>query len=280
MPSLSSFEAEKPDVYEPAEDTYLLLDALQSQRACLASIGARFIVEIGPGSGAVTSFMAMMLPDSCVLAIDANPAAVIATLATAADNAVADRVAARVGDLCLPLLSVAPPCADLSTPSGWDQTRLEGTEGGIGRVSAAACTRDGDIKADIVVFNPPYVPTEDKEVDSSTIAKAWAGGERGRRVIDRFMPMLPQVLSKPHGCAFLVVVQDNDPAELAAIAAASGLCTVGVASCKAANERLSILKFHWPGENPTLEDLHQKHDGGAALPVLGTPVAEAALPTL
>lgn len=37
------------------------------------------------------------------------------------------------------------------------------------------------------LFNPPYVPTPDKEVERVGIARAWAGGHLGRRVTDRLI---------------------------------------------------------------------------------------------
>jgi release factor glutamine methyltransferase len=45
-------------------------------------------------------------------------------------------------------------------------------------------------KFDIIVFNAPYLPTEENET-SSWIGRAWAGGAAGRRVIDRFIAEAP-----------------------------------------------------------------------------------------
>lgn len=63
---------------------------------------------------------------------------------------------------------------------------------------------------DILVCNPPYVPTPDEEVGRGGIAAAWAGGDRGRVVVDRLLPLVPRVLS-PRGVLYLVTVPENEP---------------------------------------------------------------------
>lgn len=42
------------------------------------------------------------------------------------------------------------------------------------------------------------------------IAAAWAGGWKGRKVIDKLIPLLPELLS-PSGEMLMVTVPDNDP---------------------------------------------------------------------
>jgi len=252
MPDLVWFEAHTPEVYEPAEDTFLLLDVIHSQTAALVSMEPRLVVEVGPGAGAVSAFLAASLGEStAVLAIDINPDAVRATLATARDNGVEGRVAAVEGNLLssLPTLSA---------------TTLKGEPAAASAV-ASALDATGH-KADVIVFNPPYVPTPDEEVDASLIARAWAGGLRGRRVIDRFLPELAGSLSKPGGVAFMIVVRENLPRDIAAAAAGLGLVTVGVASSRAHNERLSVIKFRWPGDAGRAGE-----DDG--MPLLGEPGA-------
>lgn len=61
------------------------------------------------------------------------------------------------------------------------------------------------------MFNPPYVPTPDDELARGGLAAAWAGGARGRRVIDRLLPAVPALLSD-RGEMFMVAVHENEPA--------------------------------------------------------------------
>jgi release factor glutamine methyltransferase len=48
-------------------------------------------------------------------------------------------------------------------------------------------------KFDVILFNAPYVPTEQGE-EESWIGHAWAGGTTGRQVIDRFISTAPKQL--------------------------------------------------------------------------------------
>lgn len=43
------------------------------------------------------------------------------------------------------------------------------------------------IDVDVVVFNPPYVPTPSEEINVGGITAAWAGGIEGVEVINRFL---------------------------------------------------------------------------------------------
>jgi release factor glutamine methyltransferase len=49
-------------------------------------------------------------------------------------------------------------------------------------------------KFDLVLFNAPYLPSEEGEADT-WIARAWAGGKNGRQVIDRFITLVKKFLA-------------------------------------------------------------------------------------
>lgn len=200
-------------VYEPQEDTWLLCDALLADSADLVQRRPALAVEIGPGSGAVSCYVERLLAArgsaAAVIACDVNPLACAATVATARANG-ARTVDAITCDL-LGALAV----------------RLRGA-------------------VDLLLFNPPYVPTPDDEVGVGGIAAAWAGGERGRAVLDRVLPELPRILARPHGVAYLVAVEENDPDDVCRVLEGHGLAARRVASRKAYNERLTVLKISWP----------------------------------
>lgn len=43
---------------------------------------------------------------------------------------------------------------------------------------------------DVLVFNPPYVPTDASEIGGCGIAASWAGGKDGMEVTNRLLPVL------------------------------------------------------------------------------------------
>lgn len=51
-----------------------------------------------------------------------------------------------------------------------------------------------NVQFDVVLFNAPYLPSEEGE-DSSWIERAWAGGANGRAVVDRFIAQVPAYLT-------------------------------------------------------------------------------------
>lgn len=64
---------------------------------------------------------------------------------------------------------------------------------------------------DILIFNPPYVPTESSEIsEKGDVSSAWAGGTSGMQVTNRFIDLLPQLLSST-GKFYLVLIRQNDP---------------------------------------------------------------------
>jgi release factor glutamine methyltransferase len=185
-------------VYEPSEDTFLLLDALFADRAALRT--SRVIVEIGPGSGVVSTYLAKLTSNK-VLAVDVNAAACDLTKRTAEANE--QRVDVMRGDLCGALRSRS---------------------------------------VDALVFNPPYVPTADEEVGGGGIEASWAGGLRGRRVLDRLLPHVARVLA-PAGRFYVVCVAENDPASIVSYLRERGLNGETVLRRRARNEALSVLRF-------------------------------------
>ncbi|KAJ1311557.1 hypothetical protein OPQ81_010041 [Rhizoctonia solani] len=198
-------------VYEPAEDTFLLLDALEEDADRLRVLKPAVCVEVGSGSGCVSAFLGRILENEpcLIIATDINTRASKCTEATGRQNSVS--LNAVICDLIQPLKS-----------------RLHG-------------------QIDVLVFNPPYVPTEDEEVvkaqSHGEIAGAWAGGFDGMAVTNRLLEDLNSVLS-PKGCFYLVALKQNDPQGIIArVREQWSLDGKVILQRRAGREHLFIIRF-------------------------------------
>ena len=211
VPRLDHFSFRDYDnIYEPSDDTFLFLDALKSELALLRSLQPHLCVELGPGSGTLLTYLSQHLAPASptvFLGVDINASAARATVRTAAANGAGARLEAVQMDL----------------------------------LSGIAAHKRGTV--DILLFNPPYVPTPSEEVGGTGIEAAWAGGEDGREVIDRVLPLVPEFLS-PGGVFYLLVVRENKPEEImATMRERWGFECTTIISRQARNERLSVLKI-------------------------------------
>ncbi|KAK3600094.1 hypothetical protein CHS0354_027421 [Potamilus streckersoni] len=201
---LTSDDIEK--IYEPAEDSFLLLDALEKERTFLKELNPVVCVEVGSGSGIVITYLAQLLGNCCLyLCTDINPRAAEVSRKTATINKV--QVESAVSDLI---------CAF----QDWLKN-----------------------KVDVLIFNPPYVITPPEEVGSYGIEASWAGGERGRQVMDRLFPLVPHILS-PLGVFYLVIIKENDEADIERIMVSYGLRKISILSRRSGSEFLSVLRFN------------------------------------
>jgi release factor glutamine methyltransferase len=247
LPTPSTSHVPYARVYEPAEDSFLLLDTL-SLPAETAFLAGRFpapatptplVVEIGPGSGVVLAFVTAHAQalfsrrDVLTLGVDVNRFACVATRETVggavAEVEVEAKAKAKAG-----LVGHGEGGGGVE---GGEEGKGEGKgkETGMGAGYLLA-TVQGDLatalrpgSVDVLVFNPPYVPTDELPVlppaaagdrtttsyeqDSALLALSYAGGRDGMEVTDRLIEALPGVLSD-RGVAYLLLCAQNKPEEV------------------------------------------------------------------
>jgi release factor glutamine methyltransferase len=217
----------------------LLLDGLyhEFEQDVFQKMVHPLLVEIGCGSGVANVFLASQFlqpgrnSDPTVIVTDINPRALQVTQATAA--------AAVTHSGATPIRLEAIQCDLLSAL--------------LPRLKHAV---------DILIFNPPYVPTPDDEVGSTGIEASWAGGVKGRRVIDRAIPQMAQILAQPEGVAYMITVDDNEPELLAVEFEKLGLKMTPLVRRRAHNEYLTVQKLTWiVGEKPLNNDGEDQPEG-------------------
>lgn len=213
LPTPSTSHVDFERIYEPAEDSYLLLDTLSSEteknflRNRFAAVGlptstSPLIVEIGTGSGVILSFLnahaeiILGRADVLTLGIDVNRFACKATEET-----------------------VAVAKQEQITNGVSHGYYMGNVLGDLTNTLKAGAT-------DILVFNPPYVPTAELpglppagentaqtsfEDDSKLLALSYAGGVDGMETTDRLLASLPEILSQNRGCAYILLCAQNQP---------------------------------------------------------------------
>ncbi len=105
------------------------------------------VLDMGAGCGILGIIAAKKASE--VIAVDINPYAVRCTRENAELNNARSKMTFVQGDLFTPL--------------------------------------SGKAQFDVILFNAPYLPTDDGEANS-WLGHAWAGGATGRVIIDRFIP--------------------------------------------------------------------------------------------
>lgn len=197
-------------VYEPAEDSFLLLDALEDDLEELKRRNPLIGVELGSGSGINITALSKALPNSFCIAIDINPFACRATLRTATAN------------------STTLDCLNMDL-----FTNL----------------RPGTI--DLLIFNPPYVPTEtlgdeqtfqeNAQLDVELI-KSWSGGPSGCDVIYRLIDVVYDKLAQG-SLFYLLLLKENNPEEILERLTKLNFTAKIVKQRKIRGEHLFILKI-------------------------------------
>jgi release factor glutamine methyltransferase len=241
-------------VYEPAEDSFLLLDTLSSASestflsARFAQTATPLVLEVGVGSGVVLAFVA------------ANAHAIfgrhdVLTLGTDI-NSFACKAAARTVQLSLTQTEQA----------GERSVFLDVVNGDL-----ASAVRPHSI--DVFIFNPPYVPAElpdfsrhvdynavphgqaktSFEQDSYLLELSYAGGEDGMVVTNRMLEQIPGILTAGRGVAYVLLCAQNKPDVVKQRIRDWGVGwqaeTVGTSGKQAGWERLHIVRIWKDAEN-------------------------------
>ena len=210
LPTPSTSHVSFERVYEPSEDSFLLLDTLsgEEQKSFLqerfsTSTACPVVVEVGIGSGVVLAFATAHAKtifgrdDILALGFDLNQYACHAARETVVVAQDEQRAQLASCGVFLDNLS-----SDLVT-----------------------CLRPEMV--DVLIFNPPYVPTLDlpefpagletasapTHRDEDLLALSYAGGRDGMEVTNRLLEDLPRILCD-RGCAYILLCAQNKPEEV------------------------------------------------------------------
>jgi release factor glutamine methyltransferase len=246
------------NVYEPSDDTYLLLDALQYEfgqggndgeegQCHFYSIaeqqGSFRVLEIGCGSGVPSVFFRMQWRKQ------QEETETDASTGASKRQRQPARLISLVTDINPRALQVTKETAIKNSSN--NSNELDTLEAIQCDLATALLPRLAG-QVDVILFNPPYVPTPDTEVGGSGIEASWAGGVHGRRVVDRAVEQIAQLLRRPSGVLYLITVDDNMPVELAGRFREHGLSMKPLFRRRVHNEYLTVQKITWIPEEQSL----------------------------
>jgi release factor glutamine methyltransferase len=234
-------------VYEPAEDSYLLLDTLSSSaeaaflRDRFADASSTpFILEVGVGSGVVLAFAAANAPKI----FGRND---VLTLGTDISSFACKAAAQTVQNA-------------LRGSSGSQSVTLDVINGDL-----ASAIRPHSVN--VFIFNPPYVPAELPDYahhetfnalpagqpkttfdqDSYLLELSYAGGEDGMVITNQMLAQIPEILEVSSGVAYVLLCAQNKPREVKRQIREWGSGwraeTVGTSGKQAGWEKLQIIRI-------------------------------------
>ncbi|KAI9781183.1 MAG: S-adenosylmethionine-dependent methyltransferase [Geoglossum umbratile] len=261
LPTPSTTHLTFSNIYPPSEDTFLLLDTLSSP-AETSFLHARYptatvtplALEIGTGSGVILAFLTahahtiLGRADLLTIGTDLNRFACLGARDTVeravggvgkeggGDGGLGGKADGQGKRDWVSGIFLDPLLADLSTPLK-SQT------------------------VDLLIFNPPYVPTPTLpsppteappaipsfEQDSHLLSLSYAGGPNGMATTDRLLQQLPDILSPERGVAYILLCEQNRPEEVKKRFKARGegwdVETVGRSGRAAGWEKLQVLRI-------------------------------------
>jgi release factor glutamine methyltransferase len=282
LPTPSTSHVSFDAIYEPAEDSYLFLDTLSSKSET-SWLSNRFspisatnshpplITELGTGSGVVLAFIAASArsifgrEDILALGTDVNRNACKATQQTVL-LAINDKRRENDCDFYHSNRNQAEGEKSFSSDHTTDEHSADPQF--LASLIADLCTplRPGSV--DVLIFNPPYVPTPDLpplsplvqtqnhsqtlasegfEHESYLLSLTYAGGLDGMEITNRFLDTIPEVLDPRRGVAYVLLCAQNKPEEVKKRIRAWGdnwmALTVGRSGMQAGWEKLIIVRI-------------------------------------
>ena len=218
-------------VYEPGSDTYLLMDCIESdlsKRITKDGINKKkhyTIMEVGCGSGIVSAHTYNVIKyysnnecSSNIIAVDININALKITQQTLLNNGIKSHEFELI-------LSNLLSCIHMESLSH---------------------------SIDVLIFNPPYVPTTHSELiqsqHSRDLSSALSGGINGTAITYQILPLIQHLLSKNTGIFYLVSIDANKPHKIMDYLSEKPHKLLGqiIGKKRVTSESLSVLQFTIP----------------------------------